>query len=195
MMRKAFLLAAFCLTPILANAAPGDDLLRALGQCAKLAGAPERLACYDRLAPQFTALRQTASAPPPPKTKEQLKEDKESWFGLDIFGGGENKPQTTPQQFGEERVEKTPEQAVEARQEEIDSITAKLSDYARNSYGKFIVFLNNGQVWAQLQADSGKAQFTRDPKDITVTVERAFMGSYSMTISGNTKLFKVKRLK
>lgn len=191
--RKALLLAtAFCLMPAFANAGPRDALLQALGQCAAIAGAPERLACYDRLTPQFQPSPQTAEAPPAPPTKEQ----KESWFGLDnLFGGGEDKPQSTPQQFGEERVEKPPQKIEEAKIEEIESITAKLSDYAKNSYGKFIVFLDNGQVWAQISADTGKAHFAKDAKDNTVTIERAFMGSYSMTISDNSKLFKVKRLK
>ncbi|HEY4123995.1 MAG TPA: hypothetical protein VGM36_05240 [Rhizomicrobium sp.] len=193
MNRKTLLLAAvFCLTPALASADPRDALLHSLRQCAGLTEAPERLACYDRLAPQFQPSTQAAAAPPAPPSRQE----KESWFGLDnLFGGGEDKPQTTPQQFGEERVEKPPAQVEEAKSEEVESITAKLSDYAKNSYGKFIVFLDNGQVWAQISADTGKAHFAKDAKDNTVTIERAFMGSYSMTISDNTKLFKVKRLK
>ncbi len=175
-------------------------LARAMRCCRRSANAqpshraPERLACYDNLAPQFQPSPQTAEAPPAPP--HRTKEQKESWFGLDnLFGGGEDKPQTTPRQFGEERVEKAPEQAEEAKKDEVESITAKLTDYAKNSFGKFIVFLDNGQVWAQIPADTGKAHFAKDPKDNTVTIERAFLGSYSMTISGNTKLFKVKRLK
>jgi len=190
--RKALLLAAvFALGPQLAQAQPGDTLLRGLRDCAAVTDAAERLACYDRLTPQFQGPAQTAAAPPPP-----TKQERESWFGLDnLFSGGEEKPQTKPEQFGEERIEKTPQQVEEAKKDEIDSLTAKLSDYATNSFGKFIVFLDNGQVWTQLQADSGKAHFARNPKDVTVTIERAFLGSYSMTISGNVKLFKVKRLK
>ncbi len=190
--RKALPLAiVFALSPLCAHAEPGDNLLRSLRNCATLTDAPARLACYDRLAPQFQPQAQTAAPAPPP-----TKEEKESWFGLsNLLGGGEEKPQAKPEQFGEERIEKTPEQLEEAKKDEIDSITAKLSDYATNAYGKFIVFLDNGQVWTQLQADSGKAHFARNPKDVTVTVERAFLGSYSMTISDNVKMFKVKRLK
>lgn len=189
--RKALPLAVvFALSPLCAHAQPSDALLRGLRNCASLTDAAERLSCYDRLAPQFQPPARAAAAPPP------TKEEKESWFGLNnLFGGGEEKPQTKPEQFGEERVEKTPDQIQEAKKEEIDSITAKLSDYATNAYGKFIVFLDNGQVWAQLQADSGKAHFAKNPKEVTVTIERAFMGSYSMTISDNVKLFKVRRLK
>ncbi|HTO40757.1 MAG TPA: hypothetical protein VL026_07255 [Rhizomicrobium sp.] len=178
------LVAALCLAPNLAHAAPPDSLLQSLAHCAAIAQGPARLACYDQLAPQFR--------PPAPPTRAE----KESWFGLDnLFGGGEDKPQATPQAFGEERIPKTPEQQAAIEKESVESITAKLSDYAKNASGKFIVFLANGQVWSQLSSDSGKASFAKIPKDNTVTIERAFLGSYSMTISNNTKLFKVKRLK
>lgn len=178
------LVAALGFAPCLAQAAPPDGLMHALAQCAAIAQGGARLACYDRLAPQFR--------PPTPPTQAE----KEGWFGLDnLFGGGEDKPQPTPQAFGEERIPKTPEQQAESEKQTLDSISAKLNDYAKNAAGKFIVFLDNGQVWSQLSSDSGKASFAKTPRDNTVTIERAFLGSYSMTISNNTKLFKVKRLK
>ncbi|HVP84083.1 MAG TPA: hypothetical protein VMS78_05120 [Rhizomicrobium sp.] len=193
--RKALVLtAAFCLVPTLALSDGRDNLMRALSNCAQLTIASSRLACYDRLAPEFDRYLKTpvASAPPPPPSKEE----KESWFGLDnLFGGGEEKPQATPQEFGEERLVKTPQEISKAKEEEIDSISAHLTDYATNSFGKFTVFLDNGQIWQQLDADSGKAQFDRDPHRVKVKVERAIFGTYSMTISGNTKLFKVKRVR
>ncbi len=194
MNRKALVLAAaFCTVPTIAFSDGRDNLMRALSNCAQLTIASSRLACYDRLAPEFDRyLKSPAAAPPPPVTKEE----KESRFGLDnLFGGGEEKPQTTPQQFGEERVEKTQEQVARAKEEEIDSITARLTDYALNAFGKFTVFLDNGQIWQQLDADSGKAHFDRDPRRVKVKIERAIFGTYSMTISGNTKLFKVKRVR
>jgi hypothetical protein len=192
--RKALVLtAAFCLVPTLALSDGRDDLIKALRYCAALTDAPSRLACYDRLAPQFAApTPQAATAPPAPPSKQE----KESWFGLDdLFGGGEEKPQATPQQFGEETVRKTPEQAEQAKQEEIDSITAHLANYALDPYGRFTVFLDNGQIWAQLQGDSDRARFPKNLKAVTVTIERAIFGSYSMSIAGNHTVFKVKRLK
>ena len=191
-----FLALSLGLMPSLAHADPRDALLLSLGRCAALADAPQRRACYDRLAPRLQAQIATpakvAAAPPPPPTKEE----KESWFGLDnLFGGGEDKPQKTPQEFGEERIEKTPEQEAKVEQEEIDNITARLTDYAKNPYGKFTVFLDNGQIWQQLSADTGEAHFDKVPSHNKVKIERAFLGSYSMTISNNTKLFKVRRVK
>lgn len=195
MNRKAFFLAACCLVPGLALAADSDGLLRSLRHCASLTDASARLSCYDQLAPLFEAGQtqgnQAAAAPPPP-TREQ----KESWFGLDsLFGGGEEKPQTTPEEFGEERVKKSEVEIAKAKEQEVNKITARLTDYMINPYGRFTVFLDNGQIWTQLKGDTDQAHFPKDPRKVTVTVERGVFGSYSMTISGNPKLFKVKRLK
>jgi hypothetical protein len=194
--RKVLFLAAACwLAPAFAHADPRGDLLHAFGQCAAMTDAPQRLACYDRLAPQLRAMNQApanvASAPQPP-----TKEERRSRFGFDyVFGGGENKPQTTPQQFGEERVEKSPRQLAEAKKEEVNSITARVMRFKQSMDRKFVVYLDNGQVWEQLPSDSGVAHFSRPPRASTVTIARAILGSYSMTVSDNSSLFKVKRIK
>ena len=76
--------------PVLADspaAAPSNapaDVLKALSQCAGIAEAPGRLACYDALAPRVKAAlsAQPAVAANHPPTKEEQK----SWFGFDIGG-------------------------------------------------------------------------------------------------------------
>ncbi len=199
--RKAlFLVAAFCLTPVLACADPRDEVLRALGQCAAIAEEKPRLSCYDTLAPRVKAANETpappqvAATPPQAPIVPPTQEQKESWFGLDTLFGGSN-TQTTPQQFGQERVEKTPEEAKNAEKEEIDNITATLTEYAKTPFGKFIVFLDNGQVWRQIKGDSGEARFARAPKDNKVTISRALLGSYELRINDSARTYKVERMK
>jgi len=199
--RKAlFLTVAFCLTPVLACADPRDELLRALGQCAAIADERPRLACYDNLAAQVKAANQTpappqmAAAPSQALRGPPTQEQKESWFGLETLFGGST-AQTTPQQFGQQRVEKTPEEAKKAEKEEIDSITATLTEYAKTPFGKFIVFLDNAQVWRQIKGDSGQARFARDPKDNKVTISRALLGSYELRINDSARTYKVERMK
>jgi hypothetical protein len=160
-----------------ALAGPREDVLRALGQCAAVADSTARLACYDRLAPQVKA----ALAPAPAQ----------------VAGPSPAPPQaeTTPEQFGSERLPKTEAQQSLEKAHERDSITAKLADYAKNPFGKFIVVLANGQVWRQIQGDSGEAHFARTPSDNTVIISRAIFGSYQLRIAGSNKIFKVERLK
>ncbi len=52
-------------------------------------------------------------------------------------------------------------------------------DYSFNPYDKFLVVLDNGQIWQQLESDSGiKAPFHKGEKN-TVTISRGFIGSYN----------------
>jgi hypothetical protein len=190
-----------------------EQVLQALGKCAELTDGKARLACYDALAPRVKEVLATPPAPVAsngPPTKEQ----QESWFGFNIdniFGNGPA-TQTTPEKFGAEQIPKppTPPPAEQAQTTtpgqpappppppqpvEIDSITAGVTDYAFTPFGKFIVFLDNGQVWRQLQGDSGKAYFEKNPKDNKVTIERGFMGSYNLRVNDSNKVFKAERIK
>ena len=79
--------------------------------------------------------------------------------------------------------------------EEIDSITAGLTEVSFTPFGQFIIFLDNGQVWRQLQGDGDRAHFNKNPKDNHVTISHGSLGSYNMTINDSDKLFKVTRIK
>lgn len=199
-MNRTFLLAlslGVFLGPAAASAGPRDDVLQALGKCAAIAESSARLSCYDGLAPQLKAALATA---PARFSGTPSLEQQKSWFGFSLdslFGGGEA-PQSTPAQFGGERVPeaaKPAETAAPAPPPRLDSITAKLSEYAKTPFGKFIVFLDNGQVWRQLQGDSGEARFRRTATDNTVTISRAIFGSYTLKLNDSNKTYKVERLK
>jgi hypothetical protein len=206
--------AVFLAVPAMAQ--DREQVLQALGKCAELTDDKARLTCYDALAPRVKEVLATPPAPVAsngPPTKEQ----QESWFGFNlgnIFGNGPA-TQNTPDKFGAEQIPKpaAPPPAEQAQATvpgqptpppppplppqpvEIDSITAGVTDYAFTPFGKFIVFMDNGQVWRQLQGDSGKAYFEKNPKDNKVTIERGFMGSYNLRINDSNKIYKVERVK
>ncbi len=173
-----------------AHAASRDDVLEALGRCAAVAENTARLACYDRLAPR---LKDALATPPASLGRPPTKQEQESWFGFnldDLFGGGSNV--TSPEQFGKER---TPEVQATREREEIDSIASQVTDVSFTPFGKFIVFLANGQVWRQLQGEADRAYFRSNPKDNTVTISRGFLGSYNLKLNDSAKVFKVTRVK
>ena len=203
----------FCGTAVLlafsgpaAAQAGGDALLRALSGCAGVADGPARLACYDRLAPQVKAalaapapaVAATPAAPAQPAAvaakQAPAKEEQESWFGFDMgdLFGSSPKTQTTPAEFGSEQ---TAAAQKKARTQEIDSITAGLTDYAMTPFGKFVVFLDNGQIWRQIQGDSDVAHFRRNAKDNKVEISRGLLGSYNLQIVGSERTYKVERVK
>ncbi len=170
-----------------ASAATPREMLDLLSKCADISDATQRLACYDQLAPQ---LRETVASTKKPA--ERTEEDKVSLFGFD-FGGIFSSPggPTTPEEFGKNQM---PPTAAEEGQV-LDSVSAGVTDYAMTPFGKFIVFLDNGQVWRQLDSDTGTAHFENAAKDNKVVISRGLLGSYNLKINDSNQTYKVKRIK
>ncbi|MGC9954303.1 MAG: hypothetical protein ABSD21_08495 [Rhizomicrobium sp.] len=196
-------LAVFLLASFSAHAGAADDVVAAIAKCAALNDNTARLVCYDKIAGRSTTVEAAPQpqAAPPTQTAAAApgKENEESWFGLDIgnwFGGGTSPArQTTPQQFGSENVPPPPAApGAPPPPEPLDHITATVSDFAYNPFGRFIVFLDNGQIWQQLQGDTDQAHFSKHQKD-QVTISRGLIGSYNLEIVGHNSLYKVKRIK
>jgi hypothetical protein len=145
------------------------------------------------VAPQ---LRATINVPPPVMATPPTKEEEKSWFGfnLDNLFGSEPVQQTTPQQFG---ADKTPqvEQKVDQAEEQLDSITAGVTEYSFTIDKKFILILDNGQIWRQIRGDADVAQFRHNPTDNKVMIDRGSIGSYNLRINDSEKTFKVTRIK
>src|SRR5947209_8112849 len=129
-----------------------QDILEAVGRCAAIADKEARLACYDTLAPR---VKDALAAPPPSLNRAPTAEEERSWFGFDLSSlfGSSPSQQTTSQQFGSDRLPETHAKE-EAAAAEVDSITAGVSEVALTPFGRFIVFLDNGQVWRQIEGDS-----------------------------------------
>jgi hypothetical protein len=182
-----------------ALAGPRDDVLDAMGKCATLTDNKARLDCYDAVAPR---LRDALNRPPEALSHPPTEEEQKSWFGFNLdglFGSNGTPPavQTTPGQFGADKLAAKEAPAAEgAAQPEqpkpIESITATVTDYSINPFGRFIVFLDNGQVWKQI--DSDVAHFSKGGSN-TVLIERGIMGSYNMHINDGNHVYKVTRVK
>jgi hypothetical protein len=175
-----------------ASAASRDDTLEAIAKCTTIVDDKLRLGCFDSMMPQ---VRDALNKPPEALARNPTADEQKSWFGFDIAGlFGDDKPaQTSPQQFGRNNVEASaPPLAPEMQ--EINSISAGVTDYSSRD-NKFIVFLDNGQIWQQLNGDSGVARFKSNPKDNTVTISRGFLSSYNLKLNDDNSYYKVKRLK
>jgi len=178
-----------------AAASPRDVVLEGLQKCARVSDDKARLACYDSLAkPAEVAL----SRPPEPREADHppTPQEQKAWFGFDLSGlfGSSPSQQTTPQKFGSENLPST-HAKVAAAETELDNITAGVAELAFTPFGKFILILDNGQVWRQLQGDADTAHFKKPAGNNKVTISRGFIGSYNLMINDSTKTFKVERLK
>ena len=181
--------AAIVVVPAAAFAGPQEELIDGMAKCAVVADNTARLACYDALSPQLKAAR---SAPPG---------DNRAWYDPGRIFGTSPSAQTTPQQFGSENL--TPpapppprpgEPAPPAPPQPIDSIAAKVSDYAFNPIGRIVVFLDNGQVWQQLEGDTDRVHFQKGQVN-AVVISRGALGSYNLRVNDSGPAVKVRRIK
>ena len=192
---RYLLLAAGVFAATAALAGSRDDLIEAMGKCVSIADDKARLSCYDALAGQ---VKEALGTPPTalPGNRSPSEAEQKSWFGFNLSSlfGSSPEQQTTPQQFGSDKLADTRAQE-ETQAKTVDSISAGVTDYALTPFGKFIVFLDNGQVWRQEAGDADHANFHRNPKDNTVTIERGLLGSYNMKLNDSERLYKVTRVK
>src|ERR1700761_9350630 len=112
------------------HADPREDVLEAVTKCAAITDDKGRLGCYDAIAPHA---RDAINVPPPVLTAPPTPEEQKSWFGFNLDGLFNSAPeqQTTPQQFGQERTPQA-QQQVETAKQELDSISAGVTEYSFN---------------------------------------------------------------
>lgn len=159
------LLAHGLLSPGLALAAGGAAPFMA---CAAEPDAGKRLACFD--AAVAHARSQPAASPETAAVAAVAPLSKEEKFGL----RGDLK---------QEKAKQAPELA------ELESLSGKVTQVATKAHGELIVTLDNGQVWAEIQAYSGLRVKVGD----MATVKAGALGSYSLVVNGRSG--KVTRIR
>jgi hypothetical protein len=172
-----------------------QDVLEAIGRCAAITDNSARLSCYDAIAPR---VKDALAAPPEalPGNRTPTTEEERSWFGFDLSNlfGASPSQQTTSAQFGSDRLPSVHAQEQTAAAE-VDRITAGVTEVSFTPFGRFIVFLDNGQVWRQIEGDTDVATFKKPAKDNKVTIGRGLIGSYNLSINDSNRTFKVTRVK
>ena len=71
-------------------------------------------------------------------------------------------------------------------------VIAAVASHGSMPNGRFVVTLDNGEIWRQLPTDAGKAQF-RDRN--RVVISRGFWHSYDLKLNGMNAIFKVERVR
>jgi hypothetical protein len=187
-MRYFWLLAAAFIVAAPAAADPARDALSKIAKCADIAAAAERLQCYDTAAASAkTALSTPVQQPAEQQVAVRTEEEDEGggileWFGL-------SRPATKPEEFGK------PPAPVQEGPKEISEISGSVLEFARNAYGRAIFILDNGQVWKQIDGDQHEVAAPKEGEPMKVTIEKAIMGSFSLSIDGRRGIVKVRRIK
>lgn len=72
---------------------------------------------------------------------------------------------------------------------------SRMASYRYEKNGAFVVTLENGQQWRQVDVDGGmRASWLRPPSTYTVTVSQGAFGSYSLRTSDSPNIYKVEML-
>jgi hypothetical protein len=70
----------------------------------------------------------------------------------------------------------------------------RMVSYSNDRIGNFTVTLDNGQVWRQLDGDTGVAHWRKPAGSYEVTITNGAFGSHNLAVKGMPGVFKVKRV-
>jgi len=68
----------------------------------------------------------------------------------------------------------------------------RMANYSFDGNNKFVVTLDNGQVWSQLPGDTAIARWKKPARSYEVTVTNGAFGSHNLTVKGMSGMYKVR---
>ena len=83
----------------------------------------------------------------------------------------------------------------EKKQKSPKVLTANLVEIARNNRGKYVIILDNGQIWRQLRADTSRLLIPRDESGQEVTIKRRSLGAHTFSFAKDKRSIRVERIK
>ncbi len=72
---------------------------------------------------------------------------------------------------------------------------SRMTDFRFEKNGAFVVSLENGQQWRQSDIDAGSAGWTRKPSAYTATIVAGSFNSYTLSVSGSPRKYRVERVR
>ncbi|MEO0550069.1 MAG: hypothetical protein AAFZ91_09115 [Pseudomonadota bacterium] len=148
--------------------------------CVDIADDLERLACYDNAVGRLKVAEETGEVTT--ISRAEIEEVQRDSFGFSI----PSLPKIAMPRFGGNSDDGEKEAV-----EEFNSITAAVTRVRKDSRGKLIIDLDNGQQWKQ--SDSRRVYLSGGEAD-SAEVKKAALGSFRMKLDGGTA-FRVDRVK
>jgi len=152
------------------NQIPG--LMPELLNCKNMADDSNRLACFDQIVTGIDSVTVAAvvdAEPEPVLTAEES--------------------------FGSEDLAST-QKKLRKEREKVKSITSSVIEIARNGNRKYVIILENGQIWRQLMADTNSLRVpSSSTQEMTAEIKRRKLGGHSLYLNGERRSIKVERIK
>ena len=195
---RILLLPLLILLPLSTAAA---ELASGLGQCATLTDDSQRLACFDQLAASLTPAATIAAAPTPaaaaaaPVAAASVVATASTAAQSPTAAIAAVAPEpVVPAATASVQAAAAPSaserfglEQKQAPAEQLEQIRATVLQRNKDPYGKWVITLDNGQVWKQNESTS-----FRFPSE-QVTIERGLLGAFYLRAEGQNKRLKVKR--
>jgi len=184
-MKFVFFMIAFaaCLSiPGIANAQSIDpaDSLKKIKNCVEIQNDTDRLACYDESVGRFS--QELESGDIMIVDKVSVDEAKKEGFGLNL-----------PSLSGLGKIFKsdgTPDLPDNTDRIQIDIKSVEKFGYKKNRF-----FLENGQIWDQVESSNFRAPKRKDKEPYFAIISKASLGSFYLRINDKGKKIKVRRVK
>jgi hypothetical protein len=160
------------------QAAPTPDVLGQVYACRDVADETQRLACYDGAVGRLRQAQDTGNLVAVDRGQAQEMDREAFGFSLPslsrIFGGGDNN----------QSAASTP------RFERVDNIQMEIASVTHQRNGPSTFRMTNGQTWVQI--DDEVARNVRQGG--RVTVRRASLSSYLMSVEAGGPAIRVRRV-
>lgn len=180
-----------------------DAAARGLGATSPTSPAPPT-APAEAAAQPAPEVAASVSVPSAPVTAAAPATKKSGGWMFGLFGGGKKEaevataqsapaaPLTPEASFGANRLPKT--ESAADKPKSVSSIRSAITDYAYTPFDRIIVFLENGQVWRQIDGDSKKLRL-RKGETYTAEIDKGAFGSFNLAVDGIDGMVKVTRIK
>lgn len=193
------------------------DELQAIYACKSIADSQERLSCYDKSVGRFQAAEKSGEVVTVSKTAiEKVERDA---FGFNIpslpslnrlFGskGKSPKPKSAKKQNDLTAPLKQAEtmpaidsttppinKPVQPQPSDINAVTLEIRKTAEFGYKRTRFFMDNGQVWEQVDDKKVRVPKVRNDKANTAAISKAALGSYLLRVNGKGTAIRVRRVR
>ncbi|MCF6196707.1 MAG: hypothetical protein L3J50_08390 [Emcibacter sp.] len=174
MIKRAVIFSILAGSTVLAsNQAQADQLQSFLG-CAKISNNERRLLCFDTVTKNAIDSNIIQGSP---HEVRATKEQKIANFGKT--------------QLRESPIKKAREEQKKAEDKELKEIRLKVEKFIYTASKKFVLFMDNGQIWKQKDGNR-----IRLPKgEFEVIIKKGMLGGYNIIVPTKKTLIRVKRLK
>jgi len=164
---------AVCAALLVRWAAPEAAQAVSIERCRALNESAERLLCYDTLFSRVPASSGGSAPQPVPARPPDHSTDE----GLDTPTASSHAPEDAIRTFGLSGARERAAAGVSV----IERVSATVTELHHEPGGRFVVYLDNGQVWRQIETDA----WAPPHKGERVTIRRAVFGSYMLETAEN----------